>query len=412
MGPDITSYTDSGLPEGTTYCYRVAAYNFAGTSPHSNEVCATTPVQTFTPTVYQLAVSPEPVNGTVAGAEINCPGECAGSYQSGISVTLTAHPAIGYEVEGWSGCRNAVGNQCPVQMTQARTVSVTFVRHADSLTATNRDSQATQNNGGYAPDASALLDHFKCYRAAAATAPDEETPFSEFAPAGHKQIRLLDQRIEDKLTHVLHPLGFCNPAKKERVEIQEVSEVIDPTTRLAAYRIKDARTSPAQAKFARRRYTVTNQFGTLMVDLNSIDRLLVPSGISLGGPTEGPAPLPDPTNNVDHYKCYAASIAKGSDEFRELVVDVEDEFGPLRMTVVRPVRLCNPVSAQMEDGSVGEVKNPENHLMCYRVSAVSRPAQPKFTRIRVLLNNQLGPEVLDTEGVDSLCVPSLVESPP
>ena len=36
------SYTDTNLSDGTTYCYRVRAFNSVGGSPYSNEACATT----------------------------------------------------------------------------------------------------------------------------------------------------------------------------------------------------------------------------------------------------------------------------------------------------------------------------------------------------------------------------------
>ena len=39
MGANVTSYSDSGLVDGETYCYRVLAYNAAGSSPYSNEEC-------------------------------------------------------------------------------------------------------------------------------------------------------------------------------------------------------------------------------------------------------------------------------------------------------------------------------------------------------------------------------------
>ena len=38
------SYTDTNLANGTTYCYRVRAFNSIGGSPYSNQACATTPV--------------------------------------------------------------------------------------------------------------------------------------------------------------------------------------------------------------------------------------------------------------------------------------------------------------------------------------------------------------------------------
>ncbi len=42
VGPNANSYLDSGLADGTMYCYRVTAFNASGYSPYSNEDCATT----------------------------------------------------------------------------------------------------------------------------------------------------------------------------------------------------------------------------------------------------------------------------------------------------------------------------------------------------------------------------------
>ncbi len=39
-GVGITTYTDSAIVGGTTYCYRVKAFNVSGESSYSNEACA------------------------------------------------------------------------------------------------------------------------------------------------------------------------------------------------------------------------------------------------------------------------------------------------------------------------------------------------------------------------------------
>src|SRR5262249_19844534 len=39
VGPNVTSFADSGLTPGATYCYRVRAFNSAGWSPYTNEAC-------------------------------------------------------------------------------------------------------------------------------------------------------------------------------------------------------------------------------------------------------------------------------------------------------------------------------------------------------------------------------------
>ena len=43
---NIQTYTDTGLTSGTTYCYRVRAFNSAGNSAPSNVGCTTTPTPT------------------------------------------------------------------------------------------------------------------------------------------------------------------------------------------------------------------------------------------------------------------------------------------------------------------------------------------------------------------------------
>ncbi len=40
VGVDQVAYTDATLSKGSTYCYRVAAYNDGGLSPYTDETCA------------------------------------------------------------------------------------------------------------------------------------------------------------------------------------------------------------------------------------------------------------------------------------------------------------------------------------------------------------------------------------
>ena len=40
VGANVTSYTDTNLIDGATYCYRVAAFNSAGSSAYTPEQCA------------------------------------------------------------------------------------------------------------------------------------------------------------------------------------------------------------------------------------------------------------------------------------------------------------------------------------------------------------------------------------
>ena len=71
---NTASYTDVNLPNGTTYCYRVRAYNAGGTSGYSNEQCATTSVATS----YALTVAKSGTGGGVVTATgINCGSDCS-----------------------------------------------------------------------------------------------------------------------------------------------------------------------------------------------------------------------------------------------------------------------------------------------------------------------------------------------
>src|SRR5439155_1638532 len=65
---------------------------------------------------------------TITRLSIGCPGDCSESVASGTSVVLTASPAAGYQLGVWSGCQSVNDTLCTVQMSQARTVAVTFSR--------------------------------------------------------------------------------------------------------------------------------------------------------------------------------------------------------------------------------------------------------------------------------------------
>lgn len=45
VGADVATFTDLGLPDSATFCYRVRATNAGGDSTYTNVACATTAPQ-------------------------------------------------------------------------------------------------------------------------------------------------------------------------------------------------------------------------------------------------------------------------------------------------------------------------------------------------------------------------------
>jgi len=77
--------------------------------------------------LYALSAS-KTGNGTVASGDghIYCGSACSYSYLDGTQVGLTAIPAPGYTLSGWTGCNNGNGNYCAVTMTSAKNVTASF----------------------------------------------------------------------------------------------------------------------------------------------------------------------------------------------------------------------------------------------------------------------------------------------
>jgi len=132
----VTSYSDSSLTGGTTYCYRVRAFNSAGYSDYSSSVCAAA-LLTFALAVVEAGTGSGTVTSTPAG--ITCGTSCSASYTNGTAVALTATPAGGSTFTGWSGGGCAGTGSCTVTMTASTTVTTGF----SAVTATPSPSAQT-----------------------------------------------------------------------------------------------------------------------------------------------------------------------------------------------------------------------------------------------------------------------------
>jgi hypothetical protein len=121
----VASYVDTGVTAGTAYCYRVRAFNGAGTSAYSNEACGS-PAGSFAVTVAKTGSGAGTVTSTPAG--ITCGADCSEPYVSGTLVTLSATPATGSTFSGWSGGGCSGTATCSLAGNSALTVTATFAK--------------------------------------------------------------------------------------------------------------------------------------------------------------------------------------------------------------------------------------------------------------------------------------------
>lgn len=139
---------------------------------------------------------------------------------------------------------------------------------------------------------------------------------------------------------------------------------------------------------------MTNQFGTMTLDLVRPDAVLIPAGKSHVAPFPDP---PDPaaySASIDHFKCY-----KARGHFRSGTMNIDDQFGSIIASIKRPVRYCAPVDKNGEG-----IKDATTHLVCYQVrSAAGAP-----THDLLFTQNQLENDAFTVFGPRELCVPSTI----
>ena len=99
VGANIQSYTDSGLTLGSSYCYRVRAFNSAGTSPTSNSACATVASTSGSDVTTTPSTSTNTSTNTGTNTSTQTSASQAGStwsnYRATMKIRSTDNDAIG-----------------------------------------------------------------------------------------------------------------------------------------------------------------------------------------------------------------------------------------------------------------------------------------------------------------------------
>lgn len=304
----------------------------------------------------------------------------------------------------------------------------------------NPENDSAVNNGAYVSWAlvddiciqEARLEHFSGY----AVKPTKGSA----KPVKFGPIVLQDQFGTAKYL-VGKPRELLLPANKND------EGLIDGDTHLKEYQVKPLGelTIPSPVR-------ITNQCNDLVIDIGKVRSLLVPTSKTPPPGTGTPA-VPDAAyHNLDHFLCYQAKAAKSVDDVpqsfpRGTQVDVVDQFQTRRYDLRKITKLCNPVakSTDPEDPpkilsgadagtdkpiAPATIRNPNDHLVCYQASLAKTliaqdgcgcdlvaspdckgtaldPLQaPSVVFSGVQVNNQFGPETLDTGKHVEICIPS------
>lgn len=211
------------------------------------------------------------------------------------------------------------------------------------------------------PAAAQQLDHFMCYGVSS-------KPINVGNVQLQDQFDVMGGIVE--IVRVNRPVFFCNPVRKTRPG--HISPIIDRTAHLKWYSITTT-TVPTHVAI------VNNQFGPEQkLSIKQPKWLAVPTA-------KDDLPFPE---QLDHYKCYAASGASVN-----ATVTLEDQFERDRnFVVLRPLRYCNPVR-KVHGPVIVDIKNAQSRLVCYDVARPARTA------------NQFGQETLWIRKMD-LCAPT------
>jgi len=248
------------------------------------------------------------------------------------------------------------------------------------------DTAGTPSTPGSGSADGAILDHFQCY-GLLCSAKFQKRPVTLVDRYGTCNVTLCKLR------------SLCSPADKNG---EDPSAVDDPGN-LVEYGIhKDKPLDRIKDQ------SVTNQFGTVTVDLVSRQTLLVPSSVSgafTGGGGGGSADgsMVDGSANgafPPHMTCYDVRCSSGSHFDGPRTVTVQDQFETVSIIVQKPWRLCVPTD---KNGENPGIENSPDGLLCYRTKSSGSLGRPSIT-----FDNQFGSQSARVNQRQQFCVPSQI----
>lgn len=195
--------------------------------------------------------------------------------------------------------------------------------------------------------------------------------------------------------------SVCSPA-----DVNDTG-VGNPDVHQEGFKIAASRPAP---KFAKSNHVITDQFGQRTLTITGPAALLDVTPQAIG--TTPPSPFAsDPTSdpNVNRFKCYKSSLAKGQPKFvAPSPPTVADALFPggQSLQLVKITGLCLPVDL---DGNTPGAETRTARLLCYQAKLPK--GSPKFVQQTVSTNGaDFGPHTLVAKGIKELCV-SAIEGP-
>ena len=213
--------------------------------------------------------------------------------------------------------------------------------------------------------------HFQCY---------EIKPFA-FA---RRSVSVQD-RFTDASVTVRAPSALCAPSDKNG---EDPNAPLDPE-HLANFPVTG---SAPQVQ----NVSVTNQFGTVQVDLVRRSSLLVPTAKGLASQ---PGPLVNPV--IGHFQCYRVRRSAGTPRFTPISgVAATDQFGAHGLDVLRLRSLCVPANKNDENPSA---PGSDAALLCYKTRQ-----RVRFGELSPFIDDQFLAQQVRLIRRIEFCVPSTI----